>query len=593
MSSSALLRRPVRSLAAAAGTLIAVALAPTSAAGLGNFITTAPVVTSGLSGPIGVTNAGDGSGRLFVVGQCGTIRIVTAAGTLLSTPFLDLGATGSNLIVCGGEQGLLGLAFAPDYATTGRFYVYYTRRENPGTADVENGDIVISRFAVSGNPDVANAASEQVLLVIEHSSQGNHNGGALAFGPDGYLYAATGDGGGGGDPFENGQNVNALLGKVLRIDVSGGGYTAPPSNPFAGATPGADEVFFYGLRNPWRVTFDRLTGDLWIADVGQNAWEEVDYRTAGSPGGIDFGWDCREGAHGYTDPNGDMNVSCPGPAPLVDPVMEYDHTLGCSITGGYVFRNLPGHLMYGNYFFGDFCSGRLWRGVPAGGGTFTRTDVADTAFNVTSFGESESGRLYFTDSAGNTLQWLAPYTFADVPPTSPYWRFVESIYAGGVTAGCGGDGYCPDNGVTRGSMAVFLLIADEGAGYVPPPCTTPTFSDVPCSHPLAPWIEELVRRGVTAGCGGGQYCPNNPVTRNEMSVFLLKTLEGPAYTPPPCGAPAFNDVPAGSPFCPWVEELARRGVTAGCGGGAFCPAAVVNRAQMAVFLATNFGLPLP
>jgi len=142
-------------------------------------------------------------------------------------------------------------------------------------------------------------------------------------------------------------------------------------------------------------------------------------------------------------------------------------------------------------------------------------------------------------------------------------------------------------------MAVFLLVADEGAGYVPPPCTTPTFSDVPCSHPLAPWIEELVRRGVTAGCGGGQYCPNNPVTRNEMSVFLLKTLEGPAYTPPPCGAPAFNDVPAGSPFCPWVEELARRGVTAGCGGGAFCPAAVVNRAQMAVFLATNFGLPLP
>ena len=580
--------------------LLALSAGSPAAALPGSFITTVPIVTSGLSGPIGVTNAGDGSNRLFIVQQCGQIRILSG-GTLLATPFLDVGSTGSNLIVCGGEQGLLGLAFHPNYETNGFFYVYYTRRDNPATTtDNEGGDIVVARYHVSANPNVADGASALILLTIEHSAQGNHNGGQLAFGPDGNLYMGTGDGGGGGDPFESGQNKDALLGKILRLDVNSDGFPADPSrnyaipagNPFAGATAGADEVWDFGLRNPWRFGFDRLTGDLFIGDVGQNAFEEIDRQAAGSPGGINFGWDCREGFHNFSDPNGDMNVNC-GSVVSTDPIMEYDHSLGCSVTGGFVFRNLPSHSMFGNYFFSDFCSGFLWRGVPGGGGTWTRTDVFDTAFSVSSFGESEKGRIYFTDLGSNTLQWLAPFTFADAPPTTFGWPFIEAIHEAGVTSGCGGDNFCPTDPVTRGEMAVFLLVAREGAGFNPPPCTTPMFTDVSCSHPFAPWINELARRGVTTGCGGSNYCPNNAVTRAEMSVFLLATKEGSGFTPPPCPPSSFGDVPSSSSFCPWVKEIANRGITAGCGSGNFCPNTPVNRSQMAVFLATTFALPVP
>lgn len=186
----------------------------------------------------------------------------------------------------------------------------------------------------------------------------------------------------------------------------------------------------------------------------------------------------------------------------------------------------------------------------------------------------------------------AYHSFIDVPFNFWAWRFIEAIKNWGVTSGCGGGNYCPGGVVTRGTMAVFLLIAKEGAGYSPPPCTTPTFSDLPCSNPFAAWVEELVRRGVTAGCGGDTYCPNNPVTRNQMAVFLIKTLEGPAYVPPAC-TQAFNDVPCPSPFAPWVNQMVNRGLTAGCGGGNFCPNTEVTRDQMAVFLSTNFSLPLP
>jgi len=557
----------------------------------GSFITITQV-TGGLSSPIGVVNAGDGSGRLFIVEQCGRIRIWNGAA-LLSTPFLDVGSTGANLIACGGERGLLGLAFHPSYVTNGFFYVYYTR--------ASDGDITVARYHVSANPNVADQASGLVLLTIDHTAQANHNGGQLAFGPDGYLYIGTGDGGGGGDPFENGQNINALLGKILRIDVNGDdfptdpsrNYAIPPTNPFAGATPGADEVWAYGLRNPWRFSFDRLTGDLWIGDVGQSAWEEIDFQTAGAAGGRNYGWDCREGAHNYTDTNGDMNAGCPGPVPFTEPVMEYDHSLGCSVTGGFVFRNLPAHSLYGNYFFGDYCSGRIWRGVPGGGGTFTRTDVTTAAANITSFGQSETGRLYFTDITGGTLQWLAPYTWADVGPTYFAWRFVEAVSGQGIIGGCGGDNFCPEGLISRGEMAVFLLLAKEGAGYLPPACTSPFFADVPCSDPHAPWINELVRRGVTAGCGGGNYCPSSSVTRSQMAVFLLTTLEGSGYSPPPCPPSAFSDVPSNSPFCPWIKEIAARGITAGCGSGTFCTENLVTRGQMSVFLSTNFRLSAP
>jgi len=567
----------------------------------GSFITTVPI-TGGFADPLGVTNAGDGSGRLFVVQQCGQIRIVNGT-TLLATPFLDIGSTSSNLIACGGEQGLLGLAFHPNYASNGFFYVYYNRRDDPATPDNEGGDVVVARFQVSANPNLANGASGTVLLVVEHSQNAFHNGGQIAFGPDGFLYIAIGDAGGGSGPVANGQNLNVLLGKVLRIDVNGDdfpadparNYAIPATNPFAGATPGADEIWAYGFRNPWRLSFDRLTGDLFIADVGQLDWEEIDRQPAADAGGENYGWDCREGTHDYS---GTLTTGC-GSVVSVDPILEYSHAenqIGApcsSITGGFVFRNLPLHSMYGNYLFGDFCSGRIWRGIPAGGGAWTRTQLFDTTFSISSFGQSQTGRIYFTDITADDLKWLAPYTFADVPPNGFAWDFIESVNAAGVIQGCGGDNFCPNNNISRAEMASFLLLAKEGSGYSPPPCTTPMFNDVPCSHPYATWINEIARRGITVGCGGGNYCPNGSINRNEMSVFLLATQGGPGYSPPACVTPTFADVPCSSPFGKWVNEIARRGITAGCGGGNFCPTNAVNRSQMSVFLATTFGLPVP
>jgi glucose/arabinose dehydrogenase len=560
-----------------------------AAAAPGTFVTTVQV-TTGLPDGTAIANAGDGSGRLFIVQQTGQIRIWTGS-QVLSTPFLNIAGTSTSCTSGGcGERGLLGLAFHPSYTTNGFFYVYYTRQSD--------GAIQVARYHVSANPDVADPASALVLLTIPHPSQANHNGGNLAFGPDGYLYIGTGDGGGGGDPFENGQNTDALLGKLLRIDVNGDdfpadstrNYAIPPTNPFVGVA-GADEIWSYGLRNPWRFSFDRQTGDLYIADVGQGAWEEIDFQAAGAAGGQNYGWDCREGKHNYNDTNGDMNVNC-GSVTSIDPVLEYDHSLGCSVTGGFVFRNLPAHSLAGNFFYADYCSGRIWSASHAGP-TWTSTQRFSTGLNITTFGQSETGRLYFLAPSNQTLQWLAPYTFADVTPTYFAWRFVEAVSGQGILPGCGGDNFCPEGLISRGEMAMFLLLAKEGSAYLPPACTTPMFSDVPCSNPLAPWINEVARRGITAGCGGGNYCPSSQVTRSQMSVFLLATFEGSGYAPPACSASTFNDVPVGSPFCPWINEIAARGITAGCGGGAFCTEGQVTRGQMSVFLATTFGIPAP
>ena len=551
------------------------------AAAPGTFVT-AVQITGNLPNAIGVTNAGDGSGRLFVVQQTGQIRIWNGS-QILATPFLDTSGVSSACDPTNGcgERGLLGLAFHPSYPTNGLFYVYYTRQSD--------GAIVIARYQVSADPNIANT-SGTVLLTIPHPGQANHNGGQLAFGPDGYLYIGTGDGGGAGDPPGNGQNINVLLGKLLRIDVDHGSpYAIPPTNPFAGAAPGAGahEIWSYGLRNPWRFSFDRANGDLYIGDVGQNSWEEIDYQAAGAAGGRNYGWNCREGAHPFS-----TSTSC-NSITSVDPVLEYDHSLGCAVIGGPVFRNLPAHTMTGDYLYGDFCSGRIWRGFRGSGGTWTSAQLFDTAFGITSFGLGETGRVYLTDSSGNTLQWVAPYTFADVLPTHFAWRFVEAVSGQGIISGCGGDNFCPDSLISRGEMAMFLLLAKQGAAYTPPPCTSPLFADVPCSNPLAPWINEVARRGITAGCGGGNYCPGAQVTRSQMSVFLLATFQGSGYSPPPCPPSSFSDVPAGSPFCPWIKEIANRGITAGCGGGAFCPENQVTRGQMSVFLATTFGLPAP
>jgi glucose/arabinose dehydrogenase len=330
----------------------------------------------GLTQPVGVTNAGDGSNRIFVVEQGGRIRIIKN-GALLSTPFLDI----ATRISTGGERGLLGLAFPPGYADKGYFYVDYT---NTG------GNTVIARYRRStADPNAADPASEQILLTIAQPFD-NHNGGQLAFSPrDGMLYVGMGDGGSGGDPGNRAQNPQELLGKILRLDVETGRpftYTVAASNPFVNRTGFRPEIWALGLRNPWRFSFDRLTADLFIADVGQNLFEEVNFQTASSAGGQNYGWKIMEGLHCFSTAQCDQTG-------LTLPVVEYDHSLGCSVTGGYVYRGGTFPRMQGLYFYGDFCSGRIW-GLTQQSGNRQATQLLDTDIQISAFGEDEAGNLY-------------------------------------------------------------------------------------------------------------------------------------------------------------------------------------------------------
>ena len=566
----------------------------------------------GLTSPISLAHAGDGTNRLFVVEQAGCIRfylngaIVGAPCGQAGTRFLDI----RSRVLAGSERGLLGLAFHPQYATNGFFFVYYTSVANAAPPARNQGDIVIARYTVTADPDIADPASERILIVIPHSEFGNHNGGQLAFGPDGFLYAAVGDGGGGGDPNDNAQNLNVMLGKLHRIDVNEPNppfYRIPPDNPFVSGGPGTcaplpgacDEIWAFGLRNPWRFSFDRLTGDLYIGDVGQSAWEEIDFQPGGTAGGQNYGWDVLEGGlHGSGPvPTGNCFENIPAGSCLsfingasTLPILEYNRATGTTVIGGVVYRGRPPSAVWtGSYVFADFGSGRVWRAFRDGGGNWQMPEMFSGITTITSFGEDDRGNLYFT-RIGGTLHQLVPYTFADVPPTHTFWEFIERVHEAGVTGGCGGDNYCPASPTTREQMAVFVLRADDPA-FVPPACGAPMFTDVPAASPFCRWIEELARRSVVAGCGGGAYCPTNAVTRAQMAVFALATLEGPGYQPPPCGTPMFNDVPASNGFCRWIEELARRGVVAGCGGGNYCPDAPVSRGEMAVFVVGTFGLP--
>ena len=562
-----------------------------AAATSGGTVTIVPVAGA-LNNPVGATNAGDGSNRLFALERPGSIRIFKG-GQLLTTPFLNIQ---SLISCCTGERGLLGTAFHPNYETNGFFYVSYTR--------VSDGDIVLARYHVSSsNPDVADPSSALILLTIEHTSQSNHNGGHLAFGPDGYLYMSVGDGGGGGDPFESGQNLNTMLGKLLRIDVDHGTlYSIPAGNPFAGTTPGLDEIWAYGLRNPWRFSFDRQTGDLYIGDVGQGAREEVDFQAAGAAGGQNYGWDCREGKQSYNDTSDTvnnpqvLNSDCPGRT-FVEPVLDYPHSPNpeCSITGGYVYRGRVPSFLTGQYLYGDYCSGKIWR-VASNGGTWTPTLISDTAFNISSFGESESGRIYVADLASQTLQWIAVSTFSDVPPTHSAWSEIEAIQTAGITAGCDDRRFCPDATLTRAEMAVFLVRGIHGAGFTPPPATG-IFADVPADYWAAPWIEQLRADGITSGCATSplRFCPESFVGRAEMTVFLLRARHGSAYTPPAASGTVFADVPASYWAASWIEQLYAEGVTNGCANSPlrYCPASTLSRAQMALFLARSFDLPLP
>lgn len=348
-------------------------------------------VASGFNRPLYLTHAGDGSGRLFVVEQGGAIWVLRD-GQRLEAPFLDVSDRISQEALSADytERGLLGLAFHPDYAENGVFFINYTNR---------SGSSVIARYTVSAeNPDRANPASEQQLLVVEQPYT-NHNGGHLAFGPDGYLYVAIGDGGSGGDPQNNAQNLGTLLGAILRLDVSvEDGYAIPDDNPFVATGNARPEIWAWGLRNPWRFSFDRETGDLYIADVGQNEWEEVNFQPADSPGGENYGWRPYEGSHFYS-----------GEQPASDPVMpiaEYSHsgTGGCSITGGYVYRGEALPALVGAYFYGDWCSGTIWSArQPDGGGAWDVQAALESGLSISSFGEDEAGELYVVDYASGEI----------------------------------------------------------------------------------------------------------------------------------------------------------------------------------------------
>jgi glucose/arabinose dehydrogenase len=547
---------------------------------------------SGFVSPVGVTGAGDGTNRLFVVEQGGRVRIWDGT-QILPTPFLDL----SSLVVAGGEQGLLGLAFHPSYETNGYFFVNYTRKAD--------GDTVVARYEVSSaNPNVADPASERILFVLDQPFT-NHNAGNLAFGPDGYLYIGFGDGGSGDDTLEVAQDLTrragnqAFLGKMLRIDVDQNVGTAPyygipPSNPYttAGDPTDAipDEIWARGLRNPWRYSFDRSTGDLYVGDVGQSTREEVSFLAAGTAGGANFGWDVLEGTFCHEDVPSGSCAALLVPGASVLPILEYGRGEGSTVIGGYVFRGRPtSTLLSGAYVFADLGSGSMWRASADASGTWTKQLLFPTSFGPASFGEGDGGGLFVVGLYDGGLYQVTPYTFQDVPPSSSAWSYVESIFEAGVTSGCGASTFCPGSSTTRAQMAVFLLRSRFGSSYTPPACTTASFSDVPCTHPFASWIYDIAARGITVGCGGGRFCPDSVVSRQQMSVFLLRTLD-PALTPPACGTPVFADVPASSGFCPWIEEIARRGITAGCGGSSFCPSAPVTRAQTAVFLVRTFGL---
>jgi glucose/arabinose dehydrogenase len=344
-------------------------------------------VVSGLSFPLYLTTPAGDMARLFVVEKTGGIRIVKD-GALLPDPFLDLSAQVSS----GSEQGLLGLAFDPDYATSGMFVVHYT--------DLA-GNTVLSRFHASPDPDRADPASGQVILTAAQPAP-NHNGGQVTFGPDGFLYLGLGDGGSRGDPEGRGQDLSDLLGSILRIDARAGDpYTVPADNPFAANPNARPEVWSYGLRNPWRFSFDRASGDLYIADVGENHFEEIDVSPAAESGGkgVNYGWSIMEGAHCFRETGCDQTG-------LALPVLEYNHSQGCSITGGYVYRGGAIPALQGHYFYADLCRGWVRSFRYAGGAVADETSwpTLSPGGPIASFGEDSAGELYVVQAAGGVFK---------------------------------------------------------------------------------------------------------------------------------------------------------------------------------------------
>ncbi len=514
-------------------------------------------VAGGLTSPIGIVNAADGSGRLFIVEQGGTVRVVTGKQVQAGT-FLDIRAK----VNAGGERGLLGLAFHPDFETNRWLFVHYTRGD---------GDIVISRYTANAAGTSVPSGSEVILFTIEHSAQTNHNGGPLAFGPDGYLYIGIGDGGTGLQ--SNGQSISTRLGKILRIDVDGTGegdndaFAYPSDNPFVGET-GDDAIWAYGLRNPWRLSFDRGTGDLWIADVGAARYEEIDRQPASGSGGANYGWSTMEGLHCFEPPNGCDQSG------LTLPVAEYssaDGTGNCSVTGGHVYRGPSQRDLQGLYVFGDFCSGRIWT-MPATGGSIAQRLDADLL--ITSFGESESGELYVVGLSGTLYRVVAP-EFSDIA-SSTFLDDIHWLLYEGITTGCSPTTYCPTANVTREQMAIFL---DRALDL---PATGTDFFTDDEGRTGEGSIDRLAASGITSGCSATRFCPTANVTREQMAIFLDRALDLPTT-----GTDFFTD-DEGRTGEGAINRLAASGITTGCTATTYCPGANVTRGQMAAFLHRSF-----
>jgi glucose/arabinose dehydrogenase len=344
-------------------------------------------VATGFARALHVTSANDGTGRLFVVQQDGLIYVIED-GERLETPFLDVSGEISPEAMGQGysERGLLGLTFHPNYATNGQFFINYTEKNS--------NDSILARYTVSSNHNAADPTSAAELMRVSQP-YANHNGGHIAFGPDGYLYMSLGDGGSAGDPLNNGQQATTLLGAIVRIDVDGGSpYAVPADNPFADGVNGVPEVWAYGLRNVWRFSFDRLTGDMYLGDVGQNRWEEINFQPAGE-GGQNYGWNVFEANYPYSGAAALANA--------VMPVAEYQHVNGnCSVTGGFVYRGEEIEALQGAYIYGDYCSGQLWGTYRTPDGTWQTNPLVDTPYTISSFGEDENGELYLVHyGAGN------------------------------------------------------------------------------------------------------------------------------------------------------------------------------------------------
>lgn len=477
-------------IACIAGLSIAT-VAPNATAG-GTTLTSQRLVT-GLSRPVLVTAAPGDDSRLFIVeqrsGSTGRIRIFDlTTNLLLSTPFLSVTVSTSS------EQGLLGMAFHPDYSTNGYFFINYTNT---------SGDTVVARYQVSSNPNIANSGSATTVMSIGQPYT-NHNGGMIAFGPnDGYLYIGTGDGGNGGDPGNRSQDISGqLLGKMLRINVDSLPYSIPADNPFVGVT-GDDEIWAYGMRNPWRFSFDRDTGDLYIGDVGQSAWEEIDIQPAGAAGGENYGWRCYEGDHSYN------TSGCPSASTMVFPVHEYAQggsPYRCSITGGNVYRGDGIPDLQGTYFFGDYCSNQIWSFRWDGSGGITNLEDrtselspnAGSIGSISSFGEGADGTIYVCDLGGEifAIQADAPSGACCVGTTCVSIPQINCDNGGGIYLGdfveCSTDTCfpAPDNDNCDNALS----IGDGNSNYTTQYATDSTYTD--CSIGSDVWLS------YTADCTG-------------------------------------------------------------------------------------------